>query len=229
MQYAWLIWSLSFLVIWFVVYILLGRDSRREMLVVSLWTSLAGLTEPLFVPQYWSPPSLFDLARTTGFDIESFIFAFAIGGLAAAIYELIFATNHKTIKELERGSPKHKYHLWVILSAPIMLALLILFTNLNPIYSAAIAMMSGGILTWFCRPDLKKKMMVGGILFLGFYFVYFLILLWLYPGYVDAVWNLPALSNILVFNIPIEELMFAFAFGFLWSSIYEHATWQRIK
>jgi hypothetical protein len=32
------------------------------------------LTEPLFVPDYWNPPSLFDLARRSGFDIESVIF-----------------------------------------------------------------------------------------------------------------------------------------------------------
>lgn len=57
------------------------------MMVVSLWTSLLGLTEPLFVPEYWAPPSLFDLASRTGFDIESFIFSFAIGGIAVVIYE----------------------------------------------------------------------------------------------------------------------------------------------
>jgi len=38
-----------------------------------------GLTEPMFVPEYWSPPSLFELAQRTGFDIEGIIFSFAIG------------------------------------------------------------------------------------------------------------------------------------------------------
>lgn len=40
---------------------------------------LLGFTEPLFVPAYWNPPTLFDLAQRTGFDIESLIFTFAIG------------------------------------------------------------------------------------------------------------------------------------------------------
>jgi hypothetical protein len=39
---------------------------RRETLKVSLWTSLLGLTEPIFVPEYWLPPSLFELARRHG-------------------------------------------------------------------------------------------------------------------------------------------------------------------
>src|SRR3989344_3155343 len=95
MQYAWLIWNLLLLVIWSIVYFSLrGKESKKEMLVVSLWTSLLGFTEPLFVPEYWSPPSLFDLAAKTGFDIESLLFSFGIGGLAVVVYEKIFSNQH---------------------------------------------------------------------------------------------------------------------------------------
>ncbi|MDP4006976.1 MAG: hypothetical protein Q8P55_00050, partial [bacterium] len=66
MQYAWLIWSLLLLLVWLAVYLSLeSKESKKEMLVVSLWTSLLGLSEPLFVREYWSPPSLFDLALRT--------------------------------------------------------------------------------------------------------------------------------------------------------------------
>ncbi len=47
----------------------------------SFATALLGLTEPIYVPRYWTPPSLFELAQRTGFDIESLIFAFAIRGI----------------------------------------------------------------------------------------------------------------------------------------------------
>lgn len=50
------------------------------MLRVSLLTAPFGLTEPLFVPEYWNPPSLFVLEQRTGFDLEIFIFCFGIGG-----------------------------------------------------------------------------------------------------------------------------------------------------
>ncbi|PIN93121.1 hypothetical protein COU56_03855, partial [Candidatus Pacearchaeota archaeon CG10_big_fil_rev_8_21_14_0_10_31_9] len=60
------------------------------MFWVSLLTMPFGLTEPLFVPEYWSPPSLFNLAVKTGFDIESLIFCFAVGGIGTVIYELFF-------------------------------------------------------------------------------------------------------------------------------------------
>lgn len=230
MQYAWLVWSLILLFIWSAVYFFLrNKESRKEMLSVSLWTSLLGFTEPLFVPEYWSPPSLFDLAMKTGFDIESFIFTFGIGGIAVVIYERIFPVRHEQMSVEERHGTRHKYHLLALLSAPVIFVLLLLFTDLNPIYSSIIALVAGSLAAWYCRPDLKKKMIVGAFIFLAFYFLYFLILTTLYPGYVEKVWNLKGISGVLVSGVPLEELLFAFGVGFLWSSAYEHIKWYKIK
>jgi len=46
------------------------------------------------------------------------------------------------------------------------------------------------------------------------------------PGYIEHVWNLPQLTGILVWGIPMEELMFGFTFGMYWASVYEHLTWR---
>jgi len=62
-------------------------------------TALFGLTEPRFVPEYWNPPSLFDLAQCTGFDIESLIFCFGIGGGRGAVQrEVCIAADKMTIQ-----------------------------------------------------------------------------------------------------------------------------------
>jgi hypothetical protein len=82
-RYVWLIWASLFLLPWTALFVA-WPALRRPMLWASALTAPFGLTEPLFVPAYWNPPSLFDLAHRTGFDIESLIFCFAIGGLAAA-------------------------------------------------------------------------------------------------------------------------------------------------
>lgn len=230
MKYAWLIWSLILLAVWLVVYFSLkSRQSRKEMLTVSWWTSLLGLAEPIFVPVYWTPPSIFDLAQKTGFDIESLIFAFGIGGLAVIIYEKIFHTKHEKISRAERHHRRHKYHLLALFSTPIIFLLLFVFTDLNPIYSTIIALIGGGLFAWYCRPDLKKKMIVSAFIFLAIYFLYFLTLIAVFPDYVEQVWNFSSISGILILGIPLEELMFAFSLGFLWSSIYEHIKWYKIK
>ncbi len=229
-QLAWFLWSLLFLAAWFVAYALVrSKEGRREMLVVSLWTSLTGLTEPFFVPYYWNPPSLFDLAHRTGFDIESFIFAFAVGGLVVVLYERIFRTAHKNIATHERMSARHRFHIISISATPVLFLLLVVFAPINPIYSAVIAMTAGGLAAWYCRPDLKTKMLVSALLFLGFYAVFFWVLIASYPGYVAQVWNLNAISGILILGIPLEELLFAVSFGFVWSSLYEHFTWKKIS
>jgi hypothetical protein len=61
-QYVWLLWSTAFLVPWAALFAWFPRH-RRSMVWASLFTTPFGLTEPLFVPEYWSPPSLLDLAR----------------------------------------------------------------------------------------------------------------------------------------------------------------------
>ncbi len=227
-QFAWLLWSLLLLCVWLVVYALLGWEERKEMLVVSLWTSLLGLTEPFFVPAYWNPPSLFDLAQRTGFDIESLLFAFGVGGGAFGLYQLIFGKTHEEISTVKRHLPLHRYHRWALAAAPVLFSILYFGTTLNPIYSAILAMFAGGLATLLCRPDLLRKMLTSAGLFLGLYFVFFLTLIAAYPGYVERVWNLKDLAGVLVVGVPLEELLFALSFGFLWSSIYEHFTWRRL-
>ena len=234
MQYAWLIWSLIFLLVWAILY-LSGNPSlrekpafRKEMMSISLYTMLLGLTEPLFVPEYWNPPTLFDLAQRTGFDIESLIFTFAIGGTGSVLYRVIYKKNVTKMEMSEMKSKRHKVHIYILTSPIPIFLVLAVFTELNHIYCGIIAMFAGALLTLYCRPDLKWKIWIGGLLFLVYYFVFFLTLLAVVPDYVTHVWNLEVLSRILFFGTPIEELLFAFSFGMLWSSLYEHILWYKI-
>lgn len=87
-RYTWLIWATAFMAPWTVLFIV-RPALRKPMLRASALTVPFGLTEPLFVPAYWNPPSLFDLAQRTGFDIESLIFCFALGGLGVAGYRAL--------------------------------------------------------------------------------------------------------------------------------------------
>ena len=52
-QYVWLLWSSAFLVPWLAAYVAFPVH-RAAMVKASLFTAPFGLTEPLFVPEYWS-------------------------------------------------------------------------------------------------------------------------------------------------------------------------------
>ena len=222
----WMVFSLILLSIWIIIF-LIRKNIRKEMFLVSLFTMPFGLTEPLFVPEYWNPPSLFNLAANTGFDIESLIFSFAIGGIGSVIYEAFFKARHKKMSKVE--IKRHKFHLLALFSPIIVFLILYSLTELNPIYSASISMFIGGIAAILCRPDLLKKTFAGGILFLIMYFIFFLLFNLIYPYAVENFWNLKVISGILLLNIPIEELMFAFTFGMMWSGVYEHVMHYKLN
>lgn len=133
MQYVWFIWSIIILALWAVVYCY-KKDSRKEMLKMSWITMPFGLTEPLFVPDYWHPPSVFDLAEKTGFDIESLIFSFAIGGIGTVLYNIIFIRRNVKIPQSERNHDMHKLHVYILFVPFIIFLALSPFTPLSHIY-----------------------------------------------------------------------------------------------
>ena len=96
-HYVWLVWSVLFLLPWVWLY-LANPGHRKVMWRTSLVTALLGFTEPIYVPVYWNPPSLFELAQRTGFDIESLIFTFAIGGIGSAPPDIILIATGSEVQ-----------------------------------------------------------------------------------------------------------------------------------
>lgn len=223
-----LVLSLILLVVWIILFIF-KSNLRKEMLLASIFTMPFGLSEPLFVPEYWNPDTLFNLAKTIQFDIESLIFSFVIGGIGTVLYEMFFSIKHIKMSKHEMHMARHKMHYFALSSPAVIFILLFSLTKLNPIYLAIISMFLGALATLYCRPDLKNKIWQGGFLFLIIYFVSFLLAITLYPNWVQTTWNLKDILGILILGIPLEELMFAFTFGMLWSSVYEHFNWYKLK
>jgi hypothetical protein len=224
-DYVWLLWSLAFLVPWALLYAR-ARAFRKRMLRVSLATSLLGLTEPIFVPEYWNPPSLFDLAQRTGFDMESFVFCFAIGGLGAFGYHALAGRALAPMQAHERAGLRHRYHR-LALAAPFIAFVPMYLLPWNPIYAGIVALAIGGVANALCRPDLARNTLLGGVLFAALYAVFMGLLVVAAPGYIERVWNLPALSGLALGAVPLEEVAFGFGFGMYWAGIYEHFAWMR--
>ena len=202
-QFVWLIWASAFLVPWLVLFVAVPRQ-RRVMAWASVGTAPFGLTEPLFVPEYWNPPSLFDLAHRTGFDIESLVFSFAIGGVGAGLYNIITRRDLVPLPRAARHHPHHRYHV-IALIVPLIAFPPLYALPWNPIYLAVTAMAVGALATVWCRPDLRSKTWVGAALFLGYYAAFMFGLEWSKPGYIARVGNLPDLSGVLLYAVPLES------------------------
>jgi hypothetical protein len=126
-RYVWLIWASAFMLPWAILYAV-APWVRRVMIQASVATAAFGLTEPFFVPRYWNPPTLFDLAQRTGFDIESLIFCFAIGGIGAGSYRALAALPETVMDQAERRSGRHRWHLAMLASPfPVFFVLYLVF------------------------------------------------------------------------------------------------------
>ncbi len=224
-RYVWLLWTSAFLIPWVALFIAFPAH-RTVMWKTSVVTSLFGLTEPLFVPEYWNPPTLFDLAQRTGFDLESLIFCFAIGGTGAVMYNLAMGEVPVPVTAQERASRRHRFHP-VALAAPFVVFVPLVLLPWNPIYPSLIALVVGSVAAALCRPDLWWKSIIGGSFFAGYYVLFMLGLEFSASGYIERVWNLEALSGPLLGPIPLEEIAFGFLFGMYWTGVYEHLTWKR--
>jgi hypothetical protein len=225
-HYVWLVWASSFLIPWLILFLLLP-SFRSLIWKVSLCTAAFGVSEPLFVPDYWNPPSLFNLAQRTGFDIESFIFSFAIGGIGATAYSAFTRNGLRPFSKEHISDSAHRFHRIAIFS-PFAVFIAAKFLPWNPIYAAVAAMTFGAVATLFCRPDLLKKSLLGAIIFVALYSVFLIGLEGISPGYASKYWNWKALSGIRILQFPMEEFLFAISFGMYWSSVYEHLLWAEI-
>ncbi len=217
-------WSSAFLLPWLAVYYASPRF-RRVLWRASAATAMFGFTEPIFVPAYWNPPSLFELARRTGFDVESFVFAFAIGGIGSVLYDTLTRRHLVPVAPLERTAPLHRLHL-AALVVPMVSFVPLVFLPWNPIYAVLTCLLLGASASVACRPTLLQKTLIGAVLFLALYAAFMVGLRVLTPGYIAEVWNLHALRGGLLIGIPVEELAFGFAFGAYWTGVYEHFTWS---
>lgn len=138
------------------------------------------------------------------------------------LYNLV--TRQASLPVVHTG--RHRFHR-VALILPALVFLTLAFAGWNPIYPALVAMAAGAGAAVLCRPDLAVKTAVGGLLFFGFYATFMLSLVFGAPGYIEQVWNMPAVSGLLIAGIPLEELLFGFAFGLYWANVYEHLCWTR--
>ncbi len=222
MQYAYLIGCLIFLVVWLLFFIL-RKDLRKEMIFGSILSLPFGFSEYLWVPEYWNPPSLFNLISTYGVGIESFLFCFFCGGMAAVIYEIIGR------KKMVKIRLQHRYLFGPYISVIIIfISLEFIFTE-RTIYNAIISLLIGATIIAIKRKDLIGQIIFGGIFFAIIYFLLFLIFNRLFPDYISMTYTLENLWGIMILGVPLEEVVISFSAGAVWSSFYEYIRGYRTR
>lgn len=210
-----LLGSLFLLLIWFLIFIY-QKKLRKEMLLVSLLITPAALSEVFFVPGYWLPDTIFNPKLS----VEDFIFSFAVGGIIAVIYELLMRgkVKHQRLCNCFNGEALHGFILAIGFAA-IFLSYFLL--RINFMYAVYIGIVVDIALIVIIRPDLTKKVIYSGLIFGLLYFIFFSMFSYFIPGFIKH-WNFAHLSGIIIFNVPLEEILWAIGVGGLLGPIYEY-------
>lgn len=195
---------------------LVRKDLRREMLFGGTLLLPFALLAPFYIPEYWDPPYLFDYIYPFKVGIEDFIFCFFVGGISAVIFEFITKRKEVKIRKIKSG-----INWWPYLFVVFLLLVgehffpnrSIITLTLTGIVAASIGILKRGDLLW--------QSIFAGVLFTAFYFLFFKLFSFLYPSYIDLVYQHNNLFGIYVAGIPVEELLFAFSTGASWSIFYE--------
>ena len=209
---------LIFALVWLVLFIR-HPALRACSLISGLLFLPAGLTQALFVPDYWDPKVIFKIGGR--FDLESLLFAFFTGGIASILYPACF--NLRPYAVPGSKSALVKYLFWIF---PALGALLLIVASANirmekSLIYIAFAVLAFGVMHMFAvRPDLIITGMWGALLFCGMYSMIAIGIVWIFPDFISTTWKGSRLFKYHVLGIPLEEYLYSALFGALWSTVY---------
>jgi hypothetical protein len=215
-HYSYLVGVAIFWVGWLGCYVF-GKRYRKEIRWGTLLATPLALTSLLFVPQYWTPPSLFDLDQKIHVGIEDFLWAAAVGGMAAVVGEILLKEKLREVR-----SRRRKRHYGPFIVIVVVFAALEFWHSNKTMLNTIVCFAVGAVVLAYLRRDLIPLMLTGLASFTVLYFLLFQWVLLLYPEFVTRYWNLPNLIGKFVAGVPIEELLFAATGGAIFSVAYEY-------
>jgi hypothetical protein len=222
-HYSYLVGTLIFAAAWVACFVL-GKNYRSQIVWGTLISAPLGLTSILFVPQYWTPPSLFDLDQRFRVGIEDILWAAAVGGIASVISEILLKEKLAS----NRRQP-HRRHYAPFAVMVIAFVILELWHPGKTIYNTIVSFAVCALVVAVRRPDLVVFMVAGALDFTALYAALFVYFLSLYPDFIQRYYNIPNLLGIYIFRVPIEEFMFAASGGAVWSVAYEYLQGYRVS
>lgn len=218
-QYTYLVLDLFFLAVCLSLFFW-RKDVRKEMMWTSLIFGVVGFTtEFVYRHDWWRPLTI----TKTAVGIEDFLYGAIVGSIAAVIYEEVFK---KRIR-LRRGG-KDKKVLWRFL-ATFGGCVIVFFgsfylLHLNTFYGSILTCLFGISIIYASRPDLILDSLFSGLLVSAVAFAVYFAVEKITPGWVDAFWLFKNVPHIIIFNVPIDDIVFYFLFGALLGPLYEY--WQ---
>ena len=210
MAYVYLIGTSVFALIWAILFFI-RKDLRKKIFFTSLFAAPLGISELLFIPDYWIP-QFQTIPLFKELFLESILFCFFLGGVVSVIYQVLF---REKLFETKGINP------YLTLIAPaLFLTYFLKIFNINLMYYVFISMFIGSFFVMFYLKKKSKKIIYSAIINTFLYSIFYFILWYSFPE-LPASYQFQNLSGILLGGIPLEEFLWIFSFALYWTPVYE--------
>ena len=218
-RYVYLLLVGAAFALWLVI-VMLRKDLRKEIFVMSLLVGLMGVSELVWAGQYWRPEYAFPLGALSLGPEDILLAAFLYGGVGSVAWQFV-ANERYTCRPSYTKDPLRNACVLALLGAPVMFIALDLLVPLNIVYTATLALLVPAVLLSILRPGYMRAILANGFLLGTLSFALLAGANALFPGFIAHVWNLSALSGLMLLGVPLEEPIFHFAAGACFAVAYE--------
>ncbi len=220
-KFTYLLMGLLFFLVWIVLFVW-KKYSRKEMLIAStLCAAMGPLSDVLYTQDWWHPKTL----TGTQIGFEALIVGAALGGIASVIFIDIFKKNIKIPRKSKKDTKLQNINLAIIIISSLLIFFGTFFVlNLNSLIATLITFIAGTFFMIFKRPDLFWDSFLSGVLLLIVASIVYTILEILTPGWIEAFWEFKNIPDIIILNLPADDILWYFFAGMFLGPLYEF--WQ---
>ncbi len=216
LDYNFLILSLLFLIPGSIIF-LIRKDLRSVIRILALCSIPFAFTEFLFYPTYWEPKFLWNLIDILGFGVEDIIFVVGLSAFTSTGYAFAFRKKFEPY-------PKGKFssvELLVLFFIFCLLSICLFVTfQIHLIFGSPILMSGVSLFIFFKRKDLILPGLFGaGITSITYAILCYAMIL-IYPNIFELTWHTEKFVNIMIFHLPVEELLYAATSGCIATVFY---------
>ncbi len=221
MEFAYLLGSFVFLVVWLGFY-KLYPSTRKEMLIVSLGVGLLSVATSYYwwTQDWWHPLTI----TGTRVGIEDFLTGFGSGGIMAVAYEGIF--KRKYFRRKLRNH--HPGAATLLLLMAFSTAWLFWGVGITSFWASVVSLLLIAGIMFFYRRDLFANGVASGLIVMVIATLPYYAIQFFSPDWVSATYHYEKLSGVHITGIPIEELVFWFLAGLVFGPFYEYWQGQRL-
>jgi hypothetical protein len=219
-QYTYLFFSIVLIILLCFGLLIFKTKHWKYIILSGLLSIPTSLSSIVFVPDYWDPDRIINLAVGP----EDFLFSFATGCIMWFLIMKLLPKNFSL--DLKKRRVINRY-LKVLISG-CLLFLVLLLCKINIMGSALLAALLIGCWILFQNRSYVKISFLGFLSFFIFYLLFIKSFFLIFPAFLEQ-WNHDYLLGIFVWGIPVEELAWAAATGAVWPLIIAFLFDLRVK